>query len=49
MTIIYKNEDNIKLFGELFIKNNQDNYFLLIDAKINELCGEYNFNKKEKK
>ena len=49
MTLIYKNnDDKIKLFGEELIENNKDNCFLLIDDKINELCSEYNFNKKEK-
>ena len=46
--MIYKNEEKIKLFGELFIKNNKDNCFLLIDDKIKELCGEYNSNRKER-
>ena len=48
MTIIYKNDDNIKFFGKLFIKNNKGNCFLLINNQINELCLEYNFNKKER-
>ena len=38
MSMVYKSDDKIKLFGELFIKNNKDNCFLLIDGKISELC-----------
>ena len=49
MSLIYKNDENIKLFGDLFIKNNKSNCFLLInDNQINELCRELSFNKKEK-
>ena len=46
--MIYKNDDEIKLFGELFINNNKNNCFLLINNKMVDLCGEYIFNKKEK-
>ena len=52
MIMIYeKNEkdEKIKLFGEIFIKNNKDNCFLLIDDKINELSMEYKLNKKDKR
>ena len=48
MTITYENNEKTKLFGEFFIKNNKDNCFLLINGKINDLCAEYNFNKKKK-
>ena len=48
MTMIYKNVNEIKSFNDLFIKNNKDNCFLLINDKINELCEYYNYNKKEK-
>ena len=48
MTIIYKNSDiKIKLFDELFIECNKNKCFLLIDGKINKICSEYEFNKKE--
>ena len=48
MSITYKNDEKINLFGEVFIKNNKDNCFLLYNDKIIELCEVYNFNKKEK-
>ena len=46
MSIIYKSDFKMKLFGELFIKNNKDNCFLLIDNKINDLYGKYSYIKK---
>ena len=48
MTIIYKNNNKkVKIFDELFIKCNKDKCYILIDDKMNEICSEYEFNKKE--
>jgi len=39
----YKIDDKkIKLFGNEFVKNNKDNYYLIIDNKIINLCEYYN-------
>ena len=37
---IKNNNKKIKLFDELFIKNNKNKCFLLIDDIINEICSE---------
>ena len=45
--MIYENNGKIKLFDEIFINNNKDNCFLLINNKINKIDEEPNlkFNK----
>ena len=48
MTIIYKNHENIKLFNELFIQNNRNNCFIVVNNKIYKIYEKYNFNIKEK-
>ena len=41
--LIYKIDDKkIKLFGNEFVKNNKDNYYLIIDNKKINLCEYYN-------
>jgi hypothetical protein len=47
INIIYninKNYSAIKLFDEIFIKNNKDKLFLLINNKIVDLCENYQIN-----
>ena len=43
-TLIYKIDYNkkIRLFGDEFVKNNKDNYYLIIDNKKINLCEYYN-------
>ena len=42
-TLIYKMDDKkIRLFGNEFIKNNKDNYYLIIENKKINLCELYN-------
>ena len=43
-TLIYKidNDKKIRLFGNEFVKNNKDNYYLIIDNKKIYLCEYYN-------
>ena len=45
---INKNDEEIKLFGENFVKNNKDNYYLIIDNKIINLSAYYHINIKNK-
>ena len=50
-TIIYtfeKNTKSIRLFGDIFVKNNNNNCYLLIDGQRVELCTEFKLNKQHK-
>ena len=52
MNIIYKIKENqkiIKLFGENFVKNNKQNYYLFINNKKCEICEVINLDEKENK
>ena len=47
ITITYNiNENEIKLFGEDFVKNNKDNCYLLIEGKKENLCSKWEINDK---
>ena len=41
---IHKNDTKIRLFGKEFVKNNKNNYFLIIDNKKINLCENYTIN-----
>ena len=52
MTIIYKIEkykDNIKLFGDVFVQNNKNNCYLLIEGQKYALCQYYELNENQRK
>ena len=50
MTIIYNIDGNeIKLFGDDFVKDNKDNCYLLIEGKKESLCSYWKLNKTDKK
>ena len=48
MKKINKNNKEIRLFGENFVKNNKENYCLIIDNKIINLIEYYKINNKNK-
>ena len=49
MTIIYNIDGNeIKLFDDNFVKNNKDNFYLLIEGKKENLCSKWKINKTDK-
>ena len=45
MTLIYKNNEKVKLFGKKSIENNKNNCFFLINNNIYELMEYYNLDK----
>ena len=47
--IINNNDSTIKLFGELFVKNNKDKCLLMLDEELLELSVEYNLTKNKNK
>ena len=50
--IIYnveEKEENLKIFGDNFVKNNINNCYLIIEGKQKELCSELMLNKEQKK
>ena len=50
-TLMYKTEKNekeIKLFGDKFVKNNKNNYYLIIEDKIINLCESFNLKNENK-
>ena len=49
MTIIYKNTEDKKIFGELFVKNNKGNCYLQINNKRYDLCESLSLKNIEKK
>ena len=49
VTIIYNIDGNeIKLFDDNFVKNNKDNFYLLIEGKKENLCSKWKINKTDK-
>ena len=51
MNIIYKikkDENEIRLFGDIFVINNKDNCYLLIEGKQYELCEFFKLNENQK-
>ena len=52
ITIIYKIDeytDIIRLFGDMFVQNNKDSCYLLIEGQQYDLCQYYTLNDKQKK
>ena len=50
MTIIYNidGKDEMRLFGDFFVKNNKNNCYLLIEGKKESLCSNWKLNKTDK-
>ena len=51
MTIIYKidkNKKKLKIFDGVFVENNKNNCYLLINGKKIDLCNEININEEQK-